>query len=81
MHLLSQHQGEHFLRLRVIFINYLCIIRLSRKTKEAATIYMELLGQKWMSTGDEDDEDDEDVAMSLFSFPELRRQSGMFCII
>jgi len=42
---------------------------------------MELLGQKWMSTGDEDDEDDEDVAMSLFSFPELRRQSGMFCII
>ncbi|XP_059478000.1 protein Jumonji isoform X2 [Neocloeon triangulifer] len=49
--------------------------RLSRKTKEAATIYMELLGQKWMSPGDEDDEDEESDGISLYSFPELRRQS------
>lgn len=37
---------------------------------------MELLGKKWMSPGDEDDEDDEeDDAMSLYSFPELRKQT------
>jgi hypothetical protein len=38
---------------------------------------MELLGKKWMSPGDEDDEDEEeDDAMSLYSFPELRKQTS-----
>jgi hypothetical protein len=41
---------------------------------------MELLGKKWMSAGDEDDEEDEDDAISLYSFPELRRQSGKLFI-
>jgi hypothetical protein len=37
---------------------------------------MELLGKKWMSPGDDDDEDEEDDAMSLYSFPELRKQTS-----
>jgi hypothetical protein len=55
---------------------YFC--RLSRRTKEVATVYMELLGKKWRDPDDEEDEDDDDDdSLSLYNFPEIRRSSGI----
>ncbi|XP_065343049.1 protein Jumonji isoform X2 [Cloeon dipterum] len=46
--------------------------RRCRKSKERAKIYMEL----WdMNPDDDDDDDDDDDVSSLYSFPDIRRQS------
>lgn len=44
-------------------------------------MYMELLGKKWMSPddeeGEEEDEEEEDEdSLSLYSFPDIRKNSG-----